>query len=287
MMRMMDCQGVSERLPWLLAGSLSAPEADEVRTHMKACPRCREELDETRRAAEVFGAHLSTTLLLDLAWDRPVAGPDSRLAESHLASCPECREELELARESRRLEPMDREASTPVRMKLPLPLLLPASLAAGLVVGYGLAGRGTPAPPPADPRVAQLEQESTRLRGLVETLESAARTARPRINLPLFELTPGLVRRGGAQEPTDVAIPAGATEVVLLLSAEDPADARASLAITDAAGREVWRTEGLVSGPPGGFVVTVPADMLPAGAYSIALERARGPRTDYRIRVRR
>jgi hypothetical protein len=135
--------------------------------------------------------------------------------------------------------------------------------------------------------VAQLEQESARLRGLVETLEAAARTARPRINLPLFELTPALRQRGAAPEATEIAIPAGASEIVLLLGAEDPAGTRASLAITDAAGREVWRTDGLVSGPPGGFVVTVPATMLPDGSYSLALQGAKGPRIDYRVRVRR
>ena len=283
----MDCQDVSERLPWLVAGSLSAPEADEVRAHLESCAQCREELAETRRAAAVFGAHLPASVLMDLAWDRPVADVDSRLATSHLASCAECREELELARESRAHEGAVREASPASGRRPPLTLLLPASLAAGLLVGYGLATRQAPVTPPADPRVAQLEQESSRLRGLVETLETAARTARPRINLPLFELTPALVRRGSATEPTEIAVPAGATEIGLLLGAEDPAGTQASLAITDPNGHEVWRTDGLVSGPPGGFVVTVPAGMLPAGTYSIALQPARGPRIDYRVRVRR
>jgi hypothetical protein len=286
----MDCQGVSERLPWLVAGSLSAAEADEVRAHLESCPRCREELDETRRAADVFGAHVPTSILVDLAWDRPVSDADSSLATAHLAACPECREELDLARESRRLESAEAARSTPVRRPLPVTFLLPASLAAGLLLGYVLAPRHPPVPPVTaepDPRVAQLEQESARLRGLVESLEAAARTVRPRINLPLFELTPALVRRGGAGTPTDIPIPAGAAEIVLLLAGEDPPGTTASIAIHDGSGREVWKAEGLVSGPPGGFVVTVPAAMLPAGVYSLALDRARGPRTDYRIRVRR
>ena len=98
---------------------------------------------------------------------------------------------------------------------------------------------------------------------------------------------PPLVRRGGAAEPTEIAVPVGAAEIALLASSEAPAGTPASLAITDAAGREVWRTEDLVSGPPGGYLVTVPAEMLPDGVYSIRLQPKSGARVDYRVRVRR
>ena len=56
----MDCAGVEERLPGLLAGNLQAAEADEVRAHLRTCPRCPGELEETRRAAETA---LRATLL--------------------------------------------------------------------------------------------------------------------------------------------------------------------------------------------------------------------------------
>src|SRR5262245_32666200 len=216
MMRM-DCTGTSERLPWLVSGGLSASEADEVRAHLATCPRCGEELAETRRAAAVFGAHLPVAVVMDLAWDRTPSGPDAALAASHVASCPECREELELARESRRLEAVGQERPRAVRWN-PIWLAVPASLAAGLVVGFGLGDRGPSPATPADPRVPLLEQETARLRGVVETLETAARTARPRINVPLFELMPPLVRRGGTAEATEIAVPAGATEIALLAS---------------------------------------------------------------------
>lgn len=282
----MDCTGTSERLPWLVGGGLPAAEADEVRAHLATCPRCREELAETRRAAAVFGAHVPVAVLMDLAWDRTPSAPDAALAASHLASCPECREELELARESRRLEADAQERPRAVRWN-PSWLAVPASLAAGLVLGFGLWGRGPAPVTPPDPRVALLEQETSRLRGMVQALERAASTARPRINLPLFELVPPLVRRGGASQATEIAVPAGAAEIALLASSEAPAGTSASLAILGADGREVWRTEELVSGPPGGYLVTVPAEMLPAGVYSIRLQPKSGARVDYRVRVRR
>ena len=282
----MDCKGTSERLPWLVSGGLSAPEADEVRAHLATCPRCREELDETRRAAAVFGAHLPVAVVMDLAWDRAPSGPEAGLAASHLASCPDCRDELELARESRRLEAVGEERPRAARWN-PIWLAVPASLAAGLVLGFGLWGRGPAPVTPPDPRVALLEQETSRLRGMVQTLETAARTARPRINVPLFELMPLLVRRGGTAEATEIAVPAGAAEIALLASSEAPAGTPASLEIADADRRVLWRTEDLVSGPPGGYLVTVPAEMLPAGTYSIRLQPRPGARVDYRIRVGR
>jgi hypothetical protein len=281
----MDCPGVSERLPWLLNGSLSASEADEVRSHLATCERCREEWEETRGAASVFDAHVPTSVVMDLAWDRPPSGLDPGLARAHVESCADCREELELARASRRLEAQ--EASSPARRGPSVGFWLPAALAAGLVIGFGLGARRTVTPPPDDPRVATLEEESARLRALVASLEAAARSARPRINLPLFELLPRVVRRGGASDGTEVTIPDGAPEVALLLSVDSPPGAAATLAIADAAGREVWKAEGLVAGPPGGYVVTVPSEMLPDGAYVIRLKPSTGPAVEYPIRVRR
>ena len=133
-----------------------------------------------------------------------------------------------------------------------------------------------------------LEIEVGRLRGTIERLQSQARRVElPRLNLPVFEVLPGsLVRRGAGDDGNVVVLPAGATEVVLLLSADGPAEAPASLTIQDAAGREAWRGDGLRFGPPGGYVVAVPAAMLPEGAYLLTVRPARGAAIVYRIRIR-
>jgi hypothetical protein len=293
----MDCNEVDERLPWLLNGSLAEPEAAALRAHLAGCPGCQASLAEARRAAAVFGAHLPTAVVVDLAWDRPPQGLDSALVREHLDACADCREELEPARESRALESAAAAADvTPLRAAIrPAPsrwtgvrVVLPSALAAGLLIGFALgARRPTPVAPPDDGRVAALESETSRLRGLVAALESEVRAVRPRINLPLFELLPSLVRRGEGPEATAITIPPGATEVALLLGTEHPPGTGASIVITDAAGREIWKADGLVSGPPGGFVITVPAAMLPTGAATVRLVPKAGAPADYRIAVRR
>jgi hypothetical protein len=288
----MDCEGASERLPWLYAGSLDPGEAAEVRRHLEGCARCRAELQETRQAAAVFDAHLPTAVLVDLAWERPVTAIAAELVQAHLAACAECREELELVRESRRLE-----AAAPAEVVRPVrwswrTAALPATLAAGLAAG-ALWGRGTapqPEPPVGDgPRVSALEGEVARLRAITTDLEARVRAAAsPRLNLPIFEILPGsLVERGAGGGGNPVAIPRGADEIALLLSADAAAVDPVGLVLADAAGRELWRGEGLRHGPPGGYVVTVPSSLLPDGAYVVTLRPQHGPEVTYRIRVRR
>jgi len=289
----MDCEGASERLPWLYAGSLAPAEAAEVRRHLETCARCRAELEETGRAAAVFDAHLPTVALVDLAWDRPVTALADELVQAHLAGCSSCREELALARESRRLEgtgeaaPVARPARWTWRTAA-----LPATLAAGLAAG-ALWGRATAPRPPAPAndggRVGALEAEVARLRATSTDLEARVRAAAsPRLNLPIFELLPGtLIERGGTGGGNPVAIPKDAPEIALLLAADGPAGDPVGLVLADASGREVWRGEGLRHGPPGGYVVTVPSSLLPDGAYVVTLRPAHGPETTYRVRVRR
>lgn len=298
----MDCNDVAERLPWLLSGALPAAEAQALRDHVAGCPACQAEMADTRTAAAVFDAHLPTSTILDLAWDRTVQGLEHSVVHRHLESCAGCREELELARESRELEARPDAAALPIPARppraMPIRFVLPAVLAAGLVVGFALGTRRTPSATTAttatDPRVAQLEgetarlqTETTRLRGLVESLETAAREARPRLNLPLFELIPGRTRSGGPGLANELTIPASASEVVLLIGLPNTPGTPASAVLKDASGREVWKAEGLTSGPPGGYVVTLPAAMLPAGRYTLTLRPKQDEPVDYAIDVKR
>jgi Putative zinc-finger len=96
----MDCENATQFLPWLLNGSLDATEEREVRDHLASCADCQSELAETFAAGEVFGAHLPSAVLVDLAFGRPVEEIDAELVEQHLAECADCAEQLALVRES-------------------------------------------------------------------------------------------------------------------------------------------------------------------------------------------
>jgi anti-sigma factor RsiW len=109
----MNCDDVSEFLPWLLNGTLESKERDEVRRHLATCERCRAALAETREAWTTFDQHLPAEALVALAYGETPSGIDAAVAERHLASCPQCAAELELARMSRRLEEDDKVAVFP------------------------------------------------------------------------------------------------------------------------------------------------------------------------------
>jgi anti-sigma factor RsiW len=109
----MNCDDVSEFLPWLLNGTLESKERDEVRRHLATCERCRAALEDTREAWTTFDQHLPAEALVALAYGETPSGIDAAVAERHLASCPQCAAELELARMSRRLEEDEKVAVFP------------------------------------------------------------------------------------------------------------------------------------------------------------------------------
>ena len=109
----MNCDDVSELLPWLLNGSLESGEKDEVRRHLATCERCRAALGETREAWTTFDQHLPSEALVALAWGETPSGVDAAVAARHLESCPQCAAELELARMSRQLEKDEKIAVFP------------------------------------------------------------------------------------------------------------------------------------------------------------------------------
>lgn len=137
----MNCDDVSELLPWLLNGTLEIAERDEVRRHLATCERCRAALEDTREAWTTFDQHLASEALVALAYGETPVGIDPAVAERHLASCPQCAAELELVRMSRRLEEDDKVAIFPT----PRPLTTAAAPAGapsswrGAAIAAGLA----------------------------------------------------------------------------------------------------------------------------------------------------
>ena len=290
-----NCDEAVERLPWLIGGGLDGQEADAVRAHVAGCPACQSALDETRRAAEVFDAHLPTSVLVDLAWDRAAAAPDvpADLAERHLASCAECAEGLALLRQSRELE----RASDLVRPGAAAPTRVSrfagwgGALAAGLVLGFGLSalrpdgGPGASPTPTPDPGV---QAELRRLRegnaALQAQLEGAAA---PQVNVPVVELfSDSQTRRSVGAAGQEVVVPAGTRVLALLLGAEGDSVRVASVELEDAAGRTVWSGSGLRAGPLGAYSLAVPAALLPDGTYAIVVQPQGGRTLRYPLRVR-
>jgi hypothetical protein len=286
----MDCEATSDRLPWLLNGTLSEMESENARAHLSLCPRCRREMEETRRAAAVFGAHVSTADLVDLAWDRPVA--ETALVHGHLESCRDCAQDLALARESRaREDAPDLPSRRGAALRFGRYLALPSSLAAGLLLGLWWGGDRAPAPAPTpDPRVPALVAEAARLREASERLQADLEEARaPHVNVPVAELLPAnLARRSSDAPPVgEVLVPAGARVVTLLLGGDGVAPRPAALEIRNRQGDVVWSGSGLRAGALGAYTLTVPTALLTEGEYVLTLRPDGARARTYELRVRR
>jgi hypothetical protein len=145
-----NCDDVRGMLPWLLNGTLTEEERQQVRHHLASCESCRRDLADTRLAFEMFDQHLPAEAIVALAWGETPPGIDPALVEEHLASCPQCATELELARTSRGLE--EDERIVPLKPRTaPVPVPAPigrtgwggwkaAALAAGLAGVVASAG---------------------------------------------------------------------------------------------------------------------------------------------------
>jgi hypothetical protein len=166
---------------------------------------------------------------------------------------------------------------------------LPASLAAGLALGLWWGTARAPATTARDDgRVIVLEAELARLREAEQGLRAELDgTRRPQLNLPVFELLPAEeTRRSAGGARSDVAVPAGASQIAFVLGGTAAAGAPETIEIRDARQRVVWSGEGLRPGPLGVPTLAVPRALLPDGDYVLAL-RARGRSVaTYAIRVR-
>jgi hypothetical protein len=240
-------------------------------------------MDETRAAAAVFAAHPPPADVVALAWDR--APDDDGLTRRHVADCAECAEELRLAEESRRAEAGPAEV-VPLRRRRALGwVALPATLAAGLVIG--LLWPRPPAPARDDARTAALETELRRLQAAVEDLEArAAALVAPDLNLPVFELVASALTRGASVPANEIVVPRDARQVALLLVGDGDGDGPARLEVRRADGSVAWEADGLRPSPLGAYTLAVPAAQLAEGAYVFALSPARGRTVEYRVRVR-
>lgn len=126
-----NCDDVRGMIPWLLNGTLEGEERRQVQQHLSTCERCRQELADTRLAAEIFDQHPPAAAITALAWGETPADVDPALLEEHVAACPRCSAELELARMSRQLEADERIVPLTARKPSSAPAAAPARTTAG------------------------------------------------------------------------------------------------------------------------------------------------------------
>jgi hypothetical protein len=343
-----NCDDVTERLPWLLNGTLGDEESAAVREHLTRCASCRRALEDTRLAWEAFDQHLPTEEIVALAWGEP----SNPALEEHLESCPRCTAELELARMSRRLE--EDEKIVPMPARRTQTEIAPAAtrgwrgwrnaaVAASLAGVVGLSGwlqtanrvqtleeqiAARPAPPvatapspspsPAPPagagapspsaeegeRARQLEQQRQELEALrtqeqelrakVDQLAGALPASpQPQINPTDVNLRPiGDVLRS-TQGETVQQFPTGSPAVLYLEATHEETETHSghAVAIEDAAGKVVWRSEGLTRDENAdNYGIALPAGSLRPGDYTIRVYGLTGgqrePTETYAIRVR-
>jgi hypothetical protein len=271
----------------MINGTIDAAERAQIQEHLRGCAACQRELDETRRAASVFGAHLPTSAVIDLVWERPNA-LDPAVVAKHLEQCQQCAEELAMARESRRL------ANAPELVTQSRPVAwwsyasVPASLAAGLAVGLFWASTTRTPPPPDDPRVAPLESEVARLRGSEQALRQELDSLRrPQINLPVYEIVAAdEATRSTSGQVNQVMVPAGATQVAFVFGAGAASAGASTVELRDAQQKVLWSGEGLRPGPLGAYALAIPRALVPDGDYVLAVRPPSGSETTYALRIR-
>lgn len=271
-------------------GRLDPGRARAVGEHVRGCPRCARWLEGVGRLSEVLGRegedllspHPDPRALREIAerGGRP-GDPD---LERHLASCAVCSLQVEGWR--RRLAG-ESGAGAVSRGRSPRPAVLLA-LAAGLLVGWGLAavGLGRPAAPAAPP------QEAPARPGPGGGAEGRIVARFPDGSLPLIHL---MALRGTVESRT-FEVGAGAPFISTLVSASIPPEVpdgeMLRAVIERKGGRAVWtsrpepahrlrrRLERLEV-----LSYVVPGAALAPGRYELALRGAgpEGERTLVRI----
>lgn len=306
-MTLMDCQHVTEILPWLMNGSLDAAELEAARAHLAGCEQCRRELQETAFAGAVFQQHAPEEALVDYAFNRPSPDYDREMIERHLAECEQCAAELEMLEESRRLldaednviafKPKSRakaNISEAALMRRPARLWAYGAIAASVIGFVALTGWWWNWRQARDlnerqiamsRRVAGLEAENQQLRQAqpqsASQLEQANREiaslksqveelSSPQINIPVLEVLPQeMTERGERERVNQLQIPRGARAITLILNSQSAVESKSySLEILDARRGAVLSQQGLVRHSTGDYTINISTELLPPGIYT-------------------
>jgi hypothetical protein len=246
----------TEELRAYVEQSLGSATREGIDRHLRECSRCAEAMNEVRDFFE-----------------RPREG-ERELSEVEVASA---------WKSMRRRLPSQKAAS---RWAIPpSALALAASVLAALGLGVATLrlerqnGDLESRLRASESRVQELETENERIEESSTDLEAELleRNA-PDANVLLVDLfsTDWVQRSGGGNPFTDLVLPAGARNVVLILAGEGRSrTGEHVLEIVDRDGRTIWRGEGLRPDPQGNFVLTLGRSFLSDGDYRLVLSENR------------
>ena len=252
----MDCQTVAEQLPWYLNETLDSRERQAVAAHLEACAACRQELEETSFARQVFSSHVPVAVLHEFALSGEVSGWDRALIEDHLGSCPDCDSELALIQKSyQSLDTAPPPRASPMPSRALKGLLAAAALT---IVFLGMGWRST-----------WSELQTQRAGEPVSGQETRSLT-QPLADYRTLDLFPGELSLR-SQGPVSVVLEPGTRGIALTLHSR--LEARPGpyrLEISDRGGQELWRSNP-VRQPDGTFTLILPETFLAEGGLDFRL----------------
>ncbi len=241
---------------------------------------------EPRDATEPQPHHLADPTLVDRYLAGRLAGDEEEAFEAHLVECAACREEVAWA------EDLAGSMRTAAAASLGAAAAV-SSIGArrlGQRAGWRAAGAGLALAALLALGIATafLARRDALLRREVETLRASAAAASvggaPAETL-LVSL--GAVRGKGGEVPRSNVVKLPRRPAWIVLSVEPPAPERTTYAavLEDAAGRTVWRGDGLAPGALDTLLVGLPSRALAPGDYRLRLTPAAGGRTVIPFRV--
>jgi hypothetical protein len=259
--------------------SLPADEQRQIAAHIAACDTCRA-LMEASADPDIVEASTPSTEERSRIWSRVVAGAGS-------------------------VGPTQAMNDRGFRYWAPLALAATFLLTTVILGAWAIRlrdhnqqlesriARVEAAPPPADMRpeldratrrAADAEQQTAALQQRLD------RQVAPQVNVTVLDLDPmdAARSRDGATPAVKVPQDTATVAIVLNSSTREPALPHA-LEIRDAGGRVIWQGGGLRQTPHRAFTLTVPRELLPAGAYRLQLFIERGGRRElvetYALRI--
>ncbi|HEY5838342.1 MAG TPA: zf-HC2 domain-containing protein [Pyrinomonadaceae bacterium] len=122
----------------------------------------------------------------------------------------------------------------------------------------------------------RIEQQQDQIKGELAAV-SGQRPGKdqgaPQINILTLDIFPvGMIQRDTNRVRNSIVIPGNAKALTLMLHSQAVSDSPSYyIEIVDAHGRVVWKSRGLVRQPTNDYTISIPADYLSPGSYTISI----------------